>query len=698
MLLQGTPFTQLGGDVFNIRKYHEKSNKKIRKRYLQGLRTIRKILKETKHKKGATDRNEYNRFFNRIAAFILKMDSYERALNLYYIRKKSFAALKRENRALYQELLGNNYKTSYANPAYCVSLFGNEAGPVLSYFYGYFRRYITYAHKHLVYKMEKYNRVFIKVYGYVERGKVDPEALKQLVTRAQRMDKYEELLRFFRSQFDTEYRFYRDIPEKSDLTDLRYLFRYDKYISDYEIKTARFLMKYPLKKIRKLTKQVVDAYITGSVRSGKDISKKKTVLLMYHIGQERIVKQLVKDLKKRGLDTAIMNARSTRPNKQYLYDHRFDEALIIDEEYSKSFIRDFERAAKGCKRLYSRCSGIVLLDQFGEKLFVPEQNPGAITFSPEQQQLFQKHQNSVMQAQERYFSRRNITFTIVSLPSPEIGKDFRKIFEDILEINMLETEVYEPLQQIIIDALDKAAYVQVKGKGKNRTNMRVKMQKLRNPAKQTNFVNCGADINIPVGEVYTTPQLKGTNGILHFNEVFLRGLRYVDLRFKIKDGYVESYSCKNFKSAKQNKKYIGENLLFPHKTLPIGEFAIGTNTLAYVIAKRHKIMSILPTLIMEKMGPHFALGDTCFSLSEDVPVYNALDKKEVVARENTKTALRKKDINKAYTYRHEDITLPYESIQFITAITDEGKRIDIIRNGRFVLPGTEFLNKPFRKK
>lgn len=41
----------------------------------------------------------------------------------------------------------------------------------------------------------------------------------------------------------------------------------------------------------------------------------------------------------------------------------------------------------------------------------------------------------------------------------------------------------------------------------------------------------------------------------------------------------------------------------------------------------------MPILIAEKMGPHFAVGDTCYSHAEDVKVYNP-DGKEIVAREN----------------------------------------------------------------
>ena len=46
------------------------------------------------------------------------------------------------------------------------------------------------------------------------------------------------------------------------------------------------------------------------------------------------------------------------------------------------------------------------------------------------------------------------------------------------------------------------------------------MQRIENREQQTNFMNCGGDLNIPYGEVFTTPQLKGTNGLLHSGYFF----------------------------------------------------------------------------------------------------------------------------------------------------------------------------------
>ena len=95
------------------------------------------------------------------------------------------------------------------------------------------------------------------------------------------------------------------------------------------------------------------------------------------------------------------------------------------------------------------------------------------------------------------------------------------------------------------------------------------------------------------------------------------------------------------------------------------------------------------------MGPHFAVGDTCYSYSEDERVYNPFDGKEIIAKDNEKSILRKTDMENAYTQCHTDITIPYDSLEFINAITKDGQVIEVIKNGRFILDGTEELNEPF---
>ncbi len=159
---------------------------------------------------------------------------------------------------------------------------------------------------------------------------------------------------------------------------------------------------------------------------------------------------------------------------------------------------------------------------------------------------------------------------------------------------------------------------------------------------------------------------------------------------------ITDYGCSNFTDSEQNANYVKENILMNRDTLPLGEFAIGTNTTAYVMGRKFDIQRKLPILIAEKTGPHFAVGDTCYSRSEDHKVYNP-DGKEIVARENEVSALRHTDMAKAYVNCHTDITIPYDEIKEISVHTKDNQKIMIIEDGCFVLPGTERLNDALKE-
>ncbi len=298
--------------------------------------------------------------------------------------------------------------------------------------------------------------------------------------------------------------------------------------------------------------------------------------------------------------------------------------------------------------------------------------------------------------QNEFMPGDDYQFTIIAFPIPAIGPDFEEIFRETMKINTLDVETYQRIQQCLIDALDQGERVHVKGKGDNRTDIIVALAPLKDPATETRFENCLADVNIPVGEVFTSPKLEGTNGVLHVSYVYLNQLLFQELEIKITEGKVTDYTCRNYDEERKNKAFIKEHVLFHHDTLPLGEFAIGTNTLAYRMGRKYGILDKLPILIAEKTGPHFAVGDTCYSHSEEVVVRNP-DGKEMIAKENSCSALRKSDPASAYFNCHLDITLPFDELEKIAVIKENGEEIVLIRDGKFVLPGTEGLNKPLEE-
>ena len=684
--------------MFDIKAYYKSENEKILNSYNKTTDRIKRINRQTAEYQNtnfrADKKNKYLHYCNILSANILKCIEHEKELSNEYFETTSLEELKQINNSFFNELIAENYKTCFANPEFAVDIIGDDTGKLLASFYMMCRQCSRYAYLHELFSMEVIHRSFIELYEYICSGDVEYQKLKDIVIKpVLEPDAEKEYKMGLDMRFNRNFKFFSDIAVKPDLSDLRYLFRYGTYISEYELTTARFINNYPEDQIKLISKIIVDAYFDGFKRDNKTPGKRNNVTLIYKVGQERIYRQVINDFSKRDMHCLVAGCTTTATNKQYFFDHKFDMSLHLNAEYVDERINAYRNALNSKKNILSYYSGVVAVASFGEPPFSPEAKKANIILSEEQRILYQDFNSEMNKAYYEYVPREKTSFSCICFPSPEIGPDYEAVFKDIFSINTLDQNEYLKIQQHMIDLLDRADYVRVKGRNGNKTDITVQLQKLENPQKETLFENCGANINIPVGEVFTSPRLAGTNGTLHVGDIYLRDLRYKNLTLLFKDGYITDYSCTNYENEEENKKFIRDNLLFPHETLPMGEFAIGTNTLAYALSKKHNIINKLPILIVEKMGPHFAVGDTCFSRREDHKVFNVLDKKEIIARDNEKSLMRKTDYKNAYTNKHTDISLPYEEIGLITAVGKDGST-DIIKDSRFVLAGTEELNKP----
>ncbi|NHJ06159.1 MAG: leucyl aminopeptidase [Candidatus Heimdallarchaeota archaeon] len=680
--------------MFDGRKFYEKDNLEVMESYKKSLLRIKEISNDLASI-DTQEKNEFQKLLTNLSSFILKLCSLESKLNDEYFKNNNFDALKKENYELFQEILPENYKTSYANPTFCVNIFGDRLGQLMAYFYQRYYILIDFVFNHKIFKLEEYNQSFIEVYEHLKENSPTYDGLHKILTKILLRDRTRDNIYRLIEAFDPSYQFYSSIVTNDDLSDLRYLFKAGKYITDNEILMAKFLSNYPRDKLKLLAKSILKAFYRGFERDGKTIGNKTNVEIIYSIGMEKLVREVIVQLKKDNLTISINEVNSSRVNKQIDFDHKFDIGLVMNEDLATNMIEYYKNGLETTKEILAAHSGVIYFLGFGEPPFNPENKPEALKLTEEQTKDYQRFYREVNNNHSLYQPRSETSFSIISFPVPDIGEKFEEIFDKIVEINMLDSEKCEQIQQIMIDVMDRADYVHVKGSKGNKTDLKIKLQKIRNPEKETNFVNSGASVNIPAGEVFTSPQLKGTNGILHVAESYQEKLLFKDLTIKFKDGYTEEFSCSNFDTEEENKKYIEQYLLFPHKNLPMGEFAIGTNTLAYVVSRKYDILDVLPILISEKTAPHFAIGDTCFSKREDVKSYNRFTKKLVTACDNEKSILRKTDKQEeAYSYKHNDIVMPFDDIDFITAILHSGESVDIIRNGKFVLKGTEELNIP----
>lgn len=686
---------------------YEKEN--YEKRYEKAIHNVEKIASCVMDEQCNMD-EDIRDYYIVTSKFLLLLNSINEMQQAGIYDELGIDELKDINRKLYSDIACGCYEESFANPEVAVRKLGQDYGLYLCLLYVELRTDIAYTYEKKIELLVASIELYEKIYSLSASGKLDdikPVLYQYFYDHMEVMieDRFKQIVL-------PECSFANDIISNADLADLRYLYRYGEYISVDETGVAKFLSTFSEDEIHSMASTFTEGFRKGFLQCSVKLDEKSVVAVRYPIGFERIVREVICQFRKMGLETTTYryplsvihkNTRGIRMgfmavsvNPQYDYDHRLDIATLFDGKLAER-MQDAQRNVyikwKDAARRYA---GPAVMDVFGRTPFTPIVKKEASSFSEEQLEIYRKNESVLSLIENEFMPGDETSYTVMMYPVPEIGTNFENIFRATVQVNTLNQDEYEPIQSTLIDALNKAEYVTVTGRNNNHTSLKVALPKIMIPDKQTNFENCLADINIPLGEVFTTPQLEGTEGVLHVKKIYLMGLRYEDLELTFVDGIVTGYSCHNYDYDYQNKRFIEQNLLCGHKNLPMGEFAIGTNTTAYTMGKKYNISHLLPILIAEKTGPHFAVGDTCFSHEEDIATFNP-DGKEMVAKENTYSRMRNSNPEKAYFNCHTDITIPYDELGDIVVHMEDRGLNTIIRDGRFVLKGTEKLNQAIKE-
>ncbi|MFV0363119.1 MAG: aminopeptidase [Suipraeoptans sp.] len=677
----------------------------VEERYDLVIDRIKEIKRESLVEK------KYQDYFINISELILQLDRGYKLISERGLSNVDIDTLKEINTTFYEDIMPENYERSYANPEYANTILGDDYGKQLSFLYAEIRSAIPYVYESRLYELTIILELNTEIYSVFTRGDVSTEAINSIIYwyASDYCDVFvrERVI----EQINPGKDFAIQVLKAWDADDLRYLYMFGEYISESELRTAHYINKLPQNEIDRMAEVFTEGFRMGFENNGKDLSIKSSVNIRYTLGFDRVVIKAIDNFAKMGLSPIIYRSSMSvltkrgqskigfyggNPNMQYDYDHRNDQGLFLDKKFVERKLEVLKATYEENAELAGQMAGPAVIEIFGEKPFIPTKKQSEISLRREQEKLVPVYDGKSASITNEYIKGEERSFTIIAFPVPEIGESFEEIFDETIKINTLDAKLYENIQKGIIDILDTGDYVHILGKDNNTTDLRVALSVLNNPEKETLFENCVADVNIPVGEVFTSPKLEGTNGVLNVSQVYLNGLAFKDLKIELQDGMVCSYNCSNFDNDIDNKKHIKENILFNHDKLPIGEFAIGTNTTAYVMGRKYAIEDKLPILIAEKTGPHFALGDTCYSRSEDVRVYNP-DGKEIIAKDNSCSILRKEDAANAYFNCHTDITIPYDEIGEISIIKKDGSKTEIIKDGFFVLEVADALNEPLKK-
>jgi len=624
-----------------------------------------------------------NQYFESIKSQILLVEKRIKSLD-------DLEFLKHFNDVFYKVFQEQNYLDSYANPQYCYNCFG-EIGILLSVVYSLVLPCNSLVEIDQSF-IDKYKNFIDKIeYKYKSNTLGYDDLLSSYKSFSHRLQRV-SLKHFIYMNYGMKRETIESVILNDDLSSTDYMYKLNLHVTDDDKKMVEAINQVSDVKLKEFAECYFEAYMRSFSRNNLIRGSRTGMAIHSFLGLERFTRILYNTILDRGYQPYIAYIQPKPINNQFEFDHNADDAFYLSDDHLNEYLADITEFFECYKTELFRYSGNFKTVRFGETIKPLSFIDVKPKYSDDQAKIKQAMNSSFFRVREKYIPEENRNYSLMGLPCIEIHEDFLEVFEHFIDINKMDNEENERLQSILINELDKAEYIHVVGGRGNRTNIRVNMHNLNNPDQETLFFNCGSDANIPLGEVFTSPKLNGTSGIIHFPSLCIDGMYYKHLELEFDDGVVSNYNCSNVEDPEKNRLYVKENLLESIENLPMGEFAIGTNTYAYNVIKHYGIFDKLNPLLMEKIGPHFAIGDTGYSEMEDIKVYNS-NGKEIIAKDNEISIKRTNDIDLAYTYIHKDLTLRIEEIKELSVVTAAHERIVIIEDGRYKLSGLEPLNK-----
>ena len=394
----------------NYQELWKEDNAAIRERYELALERIKMIREE--HTVSA----ELQDYFIQAANVVEAATEY---LDFDY-RQYSMEELEAGNQRLYGELQAEAYEKSYANPQYAEKQLG-DSGKVLSFLYTELLSLHRYARESRCSELTIHMELLIEIYNlYEDQDAFDIREVQKAIYYF--YYDYCDVLVPDRTQemYDARLDRYVQLVEQAELSDLRYLYGYGEAVSANEIRTAQYMNQLSQEEIDRLAFVYTDGYREGFEIAGIDLSKKKYVNLHYAVGQERMIRAAIRQFRELGLEPIIflpavsrLNQRQNRRNgvvatpvnRQYDYDHRYDEGIYLDSALMERKLEVLEQSYETYREFMQGYAGPAVVETFGEAPFEPVEKPESIALTKKQQDLTVEYTAQAGRLVNRYINR-----------------------------------------------------------------------------------------------------------------------------------------------------------------------------------------------------------------------------------------------------------------------------------------------------
>ena len=386
-------------------------------RYELSLERIEGILEEE------TVALLYRDYFKTVASFILEVNRIQDR------EEFTLEEWKKENSRLFEDILGDNYETSYANPAYAVFVFGEEIGQLLSFLYTEIRAEIAYAYEKRLEYLTICNELFIEVYNSFEGEEVpDYRSLRDIIYwyASDYCDVFVE--DWIDETLEGKDLFARTIVMESDLNNPCYLYKYGECISEQEHKTAKSLNLLSEEEIIEMANLYVDGFREGCEEAEIDLSKKSVIQIQYPIGTERVVREVIRKFEELGLKASLRrNAVSalTKEGKKngyysssaeiaYVRDHCNDQGIFLNKKWIERKLDVIKNAYEQDKDSAIKFAGCVFIEN-AEEVVEYEQKAEMIKLHDKQKSLQALYDEKIEELTNKYLLKE-LNIAVVDIP------------------------------------------------------------------------------------------------------------------------------------------------------------------------------------------------------------------------------------------------------------------------------------------
>ena len=256
----------------------------------------------------------FRSFFAETADYVAVMIEEYRWIAGGGLQRADLQELERHNEICHIDLLGRNYETSWANPAWAVKQLGEKFGQLLCAVSAELHSLTAFVYEQDLEALTIRIELFLEIYcAFVdaaqEKAEPDYEQIREIFYWF--ASDYAELTaeHAVAGSVDWEKDFAKKIVMESDISDIRYLFYYGEYIADDQWKLAEYLNGLPEEKIQKIADTYTEGYKKGFELAKKNIKCKKSVNIRYPLGFERVVRAAVENFAKMGLEPDISARR-----------------------------------------------------------------------------------------------------------------------------------------------------------------------------------------------------------------------------------------------------------------------------------------------------------------------------------------------------------------------------------------------------